>query len=140
MKFIRRKTMRTGPFVPGALAAAVLLGGWSGGPARADDAALVLKGHAGPVWGAALSPGGKRIASASGDKTARVWDPATGQELLSLQGHTAVVSSVAFSPDARRLVTAAGDNTVRVWDAATGRELLTLQGHKGWVYGAVFGP
>ena len=54
----------------------------------------------------AFSPDGKRLASASGDGTVKVWDAATGQETLTLKGHTGVVSSVAFSPDGKRLASA----------------------------------
>ena len=50
----------------------------------------------------AFSPDGRRIVSGSYDKTVKVWDAATGQEMLTLKGHTAVYS-VAFSPDGRRI-------------------------------------
>jgi len=44
---------------------------------------------------------GTRLATASLDKTAKVWDATSGQELLTLKGHNTGVSSVAWSPDAR---------------------------------------
>ena len=59
----------------------------------------------------------------------KVWDAATGQEILTLKGHTDAVTSVAFSPDGKRLASASSDQTVKVWDAATGQETLTLKGH-----------
>ena len=65
----------------------------------------------------AFSPDGKRIVSGSGDKTVKVWDARTGQELLSLKGHTSVVCAVAFSPDGTRIVSGSWDKTVKVWDA-----------------------
>lgn len=51
---------------------------------------------------------------------AKVWDAATGQELLTLNGHTAPVSSVTFSPDGQRIVTgiAGADAMAKVWWAA----------------------
>ncbi|HTU17808.1 MAG TPA: protein kinase, partial [Gemmataceae bacterium] len=81
------------------------------------------------VWGVSFSPDGRRLALSGGDGRVRVWDAATGQELLTLKGHTDAVFGVSFSPDGRRLASAGEDRTVRVWDAATGEELLTLKGH-----------
>jgi WD40 repeat protein len=56
------------------------------------------------------------LATASGDMTVRVWDPATGRCLRTLTGHTSTVIAVAFSPDRRLLATASLDKTVRLWD------------------------
>ena len=72
---------------------------------------------------AGFSPDGARIVSGSGDDTVRVWDAASGAELLVLRGHEDWVRAAAFSPDGARIVSGSWDNTVRVWDAA--RMMLT---------------
>jgi len=101
---------------------------------------MTLSGHADVVHSVAFSPDGKRLASASGDGTAKVWDAGTGQETLTLKGHTGWVTSVAFSPDGKQLASANGDGTVQVWDAGTGQETLTLKGHTGRVVSVAFSP
>jgi WD40 repeat protein len=63
------------------------------------------------------------------DKSVRVWDAKTGEQLRELQGHTDWVTSVAFSPDGNRIVSGSYDKSVRVWDAKTGEQLRELQGH-----------
>jgi len=101
---------------------------------------MTLRGHSGPVNSVAFSPDGKRLATASYDQTAKVWDAESGQELLTLRGHGAFVLGVAFSPDGKRLATASGDGTAKVWDAEGGKELLTLRGHGDVVLGVAFSP
>src|SRR5262249_29376782 len=66
---------------------------------RFDESQVTLRGHTADVTGVAFSPDGTRLASGSRDGTVKVWEAATGRELLSLKGHTSFVSCVAFSPD-----------------------------------------
>jgi WD40 repeat protein len=101
---------------------------------------LTLRGHTAGVNGIAFSPDGRRLATSSTDKTAKVWDASTGKELLTLSGHTAGLNGIAFSPDGRRLATASEDKAAKVWDASTGKELLTLSGHTAGVIGVAFSP
>ena len=57
----------------------------------------------------AWSPDGSQLASASRDKTVRIWDASTGQEVSQLQGHSSPVTSVAWSPDGFQLASASYD-------------------------------
>jgi hypothetical protein len=82
-----------------------------------EKSRFALAGHDGLVWSAAFSPDGSRIVTASGDKTARIWDAASGREIAVLLGHDGGVTSAVFSPDGSRIVTASQDNTARIWDA-----------------------
>ena len=99
-----------------------------------------LRGHSDSVRAVAYSPDGKRVATASMDKTAKIWDAVTGKELLTLRGHSDIVKDVAFSPDGRFIATVSDDKTAKVWDAATGKELLTLRGHSDIVVGVAYSP
>jgi WD40 repeat protein len=98
--------------------------------------ALTLQGDRGAVC---FSPDGRRIASGSIDGV-KVWDAATGKEVLCVKGHTRPATSVCFSPGGRRLASGSWDKTVRVWDAATGREILTLKEHTDRVISVCFSP
>jgi WD40 repeat protein len=75
----------------------------------------------------AFSPDGQRIVTGSWDRTAKVWEAASGKELLTLQGHSATVCSVAFSPDGQRIVTASEDHTAKVWKAASPAQVAAWQ-------------
>ena len=92
--------------------------------------------HVAEVISASFSPDGERVATASSDRTAVVWDTATGKKLGTLAGHTSVVTSVSFSPDGKRVVTASEDGTTRLWEADSGRELVclvSLDAGKDWL-------
>ena len=95
-----------------------------------------LEGHGSAVGSVVFSPDGTRLATGSDDRTARLWDLATGAETARLEGHEGAVMSVAFSPDGTRLATGSADRTARLWDLATGAETARLEGHEGAVIGS----
>jgi WD40 repeat protein len=85
------------------------------------------------IWSVAWSPDSSKLLTTAGseesgaqDKTARIWDAESGEELLVLRGHTKAINYGFWSPDGRRIVTTSIDNTIRIWDAETGEELFTL--------------
>ena len=79
-----------------------------------------LEGHKAKIAGLAVSPDGLTAASASWDRTARIWDLDKLQAGPVLEGHTGPVNAVAFSSDGRRVFTASADGAIRAFDAATG--------------------
>ena len=96
----------------------------------------------------AWSPSGDRLLTSSiggildtPEVRAKVWDAASGKELVALVGHSGDVWWAAWSPDGTRIVTGgAGDGTARVWDADTGAELLAFTDHVGGVTNVAWSP
>jgi WD40 repeat protein len=79
---------------------------------------LHLRGHSGDVTCMAFSPDGRRLTSGSKDGAIKLWEPATGREILTLlHGRGDVVTGVSFSPDGRTIVSTSKRGTVKVWDA-----------------------
>jgi energy-coupling factor transporter ATP-binding protein EcfA2 len=75
--------------------------------------------HDDVVYSAQFSADGQRVVTASADKTARVWDAATGKALSEPMKHDDRVYSAQFSADGQRVVTASADNTAGLWDIPT---------------------
>lgn len=99
-------------------------------------------GHTARVTSVAFTDDGGTIVTGSVDRSARVWDAASGTLLLTLSGHTNTVNAVAtFSADNLTVIaTASSDLTIRVWDAAGGTLLQTLSGHTDRVTTVAFSP
>lgn len=99
-----------------------------------------LKGHNGwyaGVQSVSFSPDETMIASASDDKTIKVWNVVNGRENYTLQGYTNCVKSVVFSPDG--LFIAGGSiGTIKIWHTSSQQEIITLKGHQDWIYSLAF--
>jgi WD40 repeat protein len=86
----------------------------------------------------AVSPENKIVAIGRGDRSIRLFDSETGQELFSLLGHREYPAALAFSPDGRTLASGSAAGEVVLWDVFTGHELARLDGHSGSVTGLAF--
>jgi WD40 repeat protein len=88
-----------------------------------------LGGHTEAIYAVAFSPDGKQVASASFDRTIKLWDAATGKEIKTLggsTGHQNLVLCVAYCPDGQLLASGGVDNIARIWKIAGGAPTKTL--------------
>ncbi|BCL36188.1 hypothetical protein NSMS1_26350 [Nostoc sp. MS1] len=99
-----------------------------------------LEGHSNSVYSVVFSPDGKTLASASADKTIKLWNRDTGKLISTLEGHSDSVISVVFSPDGKTLASASADKTIKLWNRDTGKLISTLEGHSNSVRSVVFSP
>ena len=99
-----------------------------------------LEKHQGYVRSVSYSPDGKTLATASDDKTVKLWEVASGREIKTLSGHQGSVRSVSYSPDGKTLATASDDKTVKLWDVASGTELKSLTGHQTQIWSVSYSP
>jgi WD40 repeat protein/serine/threonine protein kinase len=100
-----------------------------------------LASHTDGINGLVFSPNGKHLGSASLDRTVRLWDLNSGQEILTFREQHAqplAINGLAFCADGQRLTSVSVDGVVKVWDAATGETVSTFHGEIGWVASAAF--
>ena len=107
-------------------------------PDRSIPHRTILLGHTSEVWQATWSQDESKVLTSSADGTARIWDAASGKELIKLAGHTKQITQATWSQDESKILTASVDETVRIWDAASGKELVKLEGHVGSVWQATW--
>jgi len=122
--------------IPGRARAGPAMAVWDDLCARLPRRALLsaweegrLEGHRDAVLAVAVDPAAARVATASLDGAARVFDLATRRLQHALHGHAAAVTAVAFAAGGARLLSGSRDRTLRLWDTTSGEPLATLEGH-----------
>ncbi len=88
-----------------------------------------LAEHNDVVYDAAFSPDGQKLATASLDKTVKIWTLADGTAIQTLKGHSDFVYSVAFTHDGKRLLSSSKDRSIKVYNTETWQSERTLSGH-----------
>jgi WD40 repeat protein len=101
---------------------------WINKPQRRDPRVVTFIGHIGHITCCVYSSDAGRLLSGSRDKTLRVWNIETGEEILTMSGHSEGVTACAFLPGEQRVVSLSYDNTIRIWDSETGNEITVIPG------------
>lgn len=97
--------------------------------------------HRGQIGATALSPDGKRFATAGSDSVIRIWEVESGTFIRAFVGHSQGIAGLAWSPDGNTLASAGGSEAnVRLWDTNTGMTLRILKGHKAYTHHVAWSP
>lgn len=93
-----------------------------------------LTGHQQLVNDVKFSPDGRLLASASFDKSIKLWESKTGKFITTLRGHVQAVYMVSFSADSRLMVSGSADSTLKLWNLTTKKLEIDLPGHADEVF------
>ncbi|XP_006412402.2 notchless protein homolog [Eutrema salsugineum] len=105
-----------------------------------DQRKKQLTGHQQLVNHVYFSPNGQWIASASFDKSVKIWDGITGDFITTLRGHVGPVYQISWSPDSRMLLSGSKDSTLKIWDIGQRKLKQDLPGHADEVYAVDWSP
>ena len=109
----------------------------------AENQVKTLRGHSdwfGGITSLAFSPDGKTLISGSQDKTIKLWDVETSQEIRTLSGHSDHISSLAFSPNGQILASASKDKTLKIWTIDSGEEISSIKYNDSVINSIAFSP
>ncbi len=101
---------------------------------------VIQQGHPSSILSVAISHNGRWVATASKDKTIKIWDLSSGKEIRTMAGHQSEVVAVIFSPDDRYIASSSWDRTIRIWNVISGQEEKKLTGHEKLVSSIDFHP
>jgi WD40 repeat protein len=100
-----------------------------------------IENHADWVFGLAFTPDGKRLLSCGRDKTAKLWDLAGRESVLTFPDHQNPVYGVTVKPDGKVGISVGEDNQVRFWNATgDGKQIRALGGHGGTIFRVLYHP
>uniref|UniRef100_A0A671PF18 WD repeat-containing protein 38-like n=1 Tax=Sinocyclocheilus anshuiensis TaxID=1608454 RepID=A0A671PF18_9TELE len=99
---------------------------------------IVEKGCVSPVKSCVFSSDGQLFASASHDRTVRIWSRSGTECTHLLTAHSGSVETVSFSPDAQWLVSGGWDNRALIWRVQSGEMVEDLRGHTAAVQSSAF--
>jgi NACHT domain- and WD repeat-containing protein len=99
-----------------------------------------LKGHTDRIWSVAISSNGKFAASGSDDKTVRIWNLESKEEIKCLKGHSRWVQALAFNNSCKVLASSGGDGKIILWNVSgdSVEPLVQLLGHDDSVLSLCF--
>ena len=98
---------------------------------------VIQRGHQGAVKVAVFSPNGKFLVTGGRDKTAKLWEVATGREMRTFQGHEGTILALCFSPDGKLIATGSTDKSVKLWDIETGELIMTFKDEEDKSYSKI---